>query len=223
MLSTIIVCLAAVLLIALLVFEKQAHTRRKLSAKTPLSLLFILIAVIHGFPGGTYFHYLVAGLVCCLAGDVCLALPQSRMFLLGLVAFLCGHVMYVLGFLSLTGINWWTVLGTVAAAPAGGWVYRWLKPHLGSMKVPVVLYIVLITAMVCTACGVAGDRRLMPDDRALVFWGAGCFYLSDIFVARQRFVTASFLNRLVGLPLYYLGQFMLAFSAGAVAVMPATG
>ncbi len=38
------------------------------------------------------------------------------------------------------------------------------------------------------------------------------FYLSDLFVARERFVTSAFVNRLVGLPLYYGGQVLLALS-----------
>jgi hypothetical protein len=50
--------------------------------------------------------------------------------------------------------------------------------------------------------------------RLLVLCGAFSFYLSDIFVARQRFVTPSFFNRLAGLPLYYLGQFLLASTPG---------
>lgn len=48
----------------------------------------------------------------------------------------------------------------------------------------------------------------------MVFGGALLFYLSDIFVARDRFLKTSFLNRLVGLPIYYAGQFLLAFSVG---------
>jgi hypothetical protein len=40
--------------------------------------------------------------------------------------------------------------------------------------------------------------------------------VSDIFVARQRFVTKAFVNRSAGLPLYYAGQFMIAFSTGLV-------
>jgi uncharacterized membrane protein YhhN len=54
--------------------------------------------------------------------------------------------------------------------------------------------------------GVSGRRLL----RAAVL-----FYLSDITVARDRFVTGPrFLNRLVGLPLYYSAQFLFAFSIG---------
>jgi hypothetical protein len=52
--------------------------------------------------------------------------------------------------------------------------------------------------------------------RFLVLNGAFSFYLSDIFVARQRFVQASFWNRLIGLPLYYLGQFQIAYTSGLI-------
>jgi hypothetical protein len=32
-----------------------------------------------------------------------------------------------------------------------------------------------------------------------------------MFSARQRFVTVNFFNRAAGLPLYFVGQFMIAF------------
>jgi uncharacterized membrane protein YhhN len=50
----------------------------------------------------------------------------------------------------------------------------------------------------------------------LIFLGAVLFYASDIFVARNRFIESEFLNRLVGLPFYYIGQFLLAFSVSFV-------
>jgi hypothetical protein len=48
----------------------------------------------------------------------------------------------------------------------------------------------------------------------IVFAGAVSFYFFDVFVARDRFLKSEFLNRLIGLPLYYFGQFLLAFSVG---------
>jgi hypothetical protein len=50
----------------------------------------------------------------------------------------------------------------------------------------------------------------------LILAGAVSFYFSDVFVARNKFINNEFRNRLVGLPLYYLGQFLLAFSPGMV-------
>jgi hypothetical protein len=51
-----------------------------------------------------------------------------------------------------------------------------------------------------------------------VLSGAIVFYLSDIFVARDTFVRSEYSNRLIGLPLYYLGQFLFAFSIGMAGI-----
>jgi len=36
------------------------------------------------------------------------------------------------------------------------------------------------------------------------------FYASDICVARSRFVSDDFINQLIGLPLYYVAQLIIA-------------
>jgi hypothetical protein len=56
--------------------------------------------------------------------------------------------------------------------------------------------------------------HLARDGRLLALVGALGFYLSDVFVARNRFIKPEYLNRFIGLPLYYGGQFLLAFSVG---------
>ena len=66
-------------------------------------------------------------------------------------------------------------------------------------------YAVVIAAMLWLALGVP---------RVAVQAGAALFWLSDLTVARDRFVRASFANRLVGLPLYYAGQLLLASTVG---------
>ena len=66
--------------------------------------------------------------------------------------------------------------------------------------------------MVIGAASVLGEGAVETAVRTLVFSGAILFYASDIFVARQQFVARQYLNRLVGLPLYYIGQFMIAYS-----------
>ncbi len=80
------------------------------------------------------------------------------------------------------------------------------------MLIPVVAYVVVITVMVIGASSILGERSADLSGRMLVFSGAILFYLSDIFVARQQFVVSQYVNRLVGLPLYYAAQFMIAFS-----------
>jgi uncharacterized membrane protein YhhN len=157
---------------------------------------------------------LLLGLIFCLGGDVFLALTQEKMFLLGLISFLTGHVFYTICFFYAADTSQWTWIGCLAGLLVSGLVLSWLRPHLGSMLMPVIAYIIVITVMVVGAWTVLGDTSLNLAGRLLVFIGAASFYFSDLFVARDRFLKSEFANRLIGLPMYYLGQFLLAFSVG---------
>ncbi len=212
--NILIVVFAAGLLAGLLYAEKKEVFKAKLAVKIVLSSLFILSAVIQPHPIVPYYRFILTGLIFCLGGDVFLALPRPKMFLCGLVSFLLGHLFYVAAFFYTVGINQGTVIGLAISAMASGGVFLWLRPHLGSMKIPVIFYILVITAMVVSACSVLAGGELALSGRMLVFIGALSFYVSDVFVARQRFLKTEFRNRLIGLPLYYSGQFMLAFSIG---------
>ena len=96
--NILIIISAAILLAGLLYFENRENRRGMVPTKTVLSLLFILAVVAQSHPSPRYYDLLLAGLLFCLGGDVCLALPQEKMFLIGLVSFLLGHVFYVFAF-----------------------------------------------------------------------------------------------------------------------------
>lgn len=208
--------LATVLLTLLLVFERQERLSGKLAVKPLLSGLFVLTALLATVHFSHYAIVVLIGLGLCLVGDVCLAFPQPALFRAGLVAFLLGHVAYGVAFVFAARPNWGLWIAAVAALPVSSLVYHRLQPFLGGMQKSVMAYIVVITLMVIAAGGLFGDRQLPFPGRFLVLNGAFSFYLSDIFVARQRFVQPAFQNRLIGLPLYYLGQFQIAFSAGLI-------
>ena len=198
----------------LLFFEKRKNRKGIVPTKTMLSTLFVVAAAIQPHPLHSYFVFVVAGLLFCLGGDVCLALPQEKAFLFGLVFFLLGHVLYIVAFLQVAAFSdlpWLLVVITLGASTG---VYLWLRPHLGQMQGPVVAYVTVITIMVCMAWALSGNRSLDIAGRCLAVIGAVSFYVSDLFVARDRFLHASFVNRLLGLPTYYGGQFLLAFSVG---------
>jgi uncharacterized membrane protein YhhN len=216
MLNTVIVLAAVVLLVGLLFFEKNGELKGKVPTKTVLSSLFILAALLQPHPIPAYFFILLIGLIFCLGGDVFLALPQERMFLFGLVSFLLGHVCYVVCFFYVADLNPWTWGGSAISLAVSGLVFFWLRPHLGAMLVPVIAYIIVITAMVIGAFTVLGDTTLHSTGRFMVLFGAVSFYISDLFVARDRFLKLEFANRILGLPLYYAGQFLLAFSVAFI-------
>jgi uncharacterized membrane protein YhhN len=212
--NSLIIAGAAVLLAALLYFEKGERRKGLVPVKSTLSLLFILAVIVQPHPMLTFYQLVLAGLLLCLGGDVFLALPQRRMFLYGLICFLLGHLFYILGFFYVARTNQWTWIGLVTVFVISFRVYVWLLPHLGAMKTPVLLYVIVITVMACGAWSVLGSPQLALPGRIMLFAGALSFYFSDIFVARDRFIHKGFLNRLMGLPMYYIGQFLLAFSVG---------
>ncbi len=153
---------------------------------------------------------LVLGLVLAAAGDVLLIPKDKRAFLGGLVSFLAGHIAYAFAF-GIVGIH---PLGTAAAGAgvviAGAIVLRWLWPHVERpMRGPVLAYVLVISSMVALATGAA-----LTSGNGLLLVGAVAFYLSDLAVARHRFVSQSFINRAWGLPVYFFAQMLLASQAG---------
>jgi len=218
MTSALILVVALILLCVVLYFEKTQNRTGLVPTKGCLSLLFVLAALLQKDPLNPYAVFVITGLVFCLGGDVLLALPQNKAFMLGLVSFLVGHVFYVIGFFSVAGPRGWTWVSLLLAAMTSTLVYWWLRSHLGKMKGPVIGYMGVITVMVCAASSVLGVPDFNLSGRIMVFSGAVAFYFSDVFVARDRFMKEGFVNRLVGLPMYYAGQFLIAFSLGVLRV-----
>lgn len=213
--NNVVVVIAAIVLLAGLLFgEKRERRSLILGFKTPLSCLFVLMAVIQPHPLQPYYYFVVAGLILGLVGDVCLAIPGNRAFRAGLAAFLLGHLLYVVAFVGLGRLSDWLTPAHAVIVGISGVVFWRLRPHLGGMLVPVALYVVVITAMLMAAWVAFLNPDLKSMGARSVLLGAALFYVSDLFVARDRFLAQGFINRLIGLPLYYGGQFLLAFSAG---------
>jgi len=211
-----IVGCALVLLVLLMYLERERNPGTLVPVKFLLSLLFVITAVVQPHPYLHYYYFLLGGMILCLGGDVLLALPSGAMFLYGLISFLFGHIMYICAFLFLAKMTAGVWIVAIFVCVIGGIVYVWLLPRLGQMKYPVFFYSVVIGVMLIAACSVMGNRALPASGRTMVLGGALSFYVSDIFVARDRFVAKAFINRVFGLPLYYAGQFLLAFSVGMV-------
>ncbi|HOQ30956.1 MAG TPA: lysoplasmalogenase [Candidatus Hydrogenedens sp.] len=149
--------------------------------------------------------WIIVGLVCSWWGDLFLLSRNSVIFLLGLVSFLLAHVCYILAFF-FAQVDWSLTISAmgVSLVPAIA-IGFWLNPNLGDMRIPVYMYMIIISCMVSFAIGAwaYGGLWNLP-------LGALIFYASDIFVARDRFKTADKWNFLIGGPLYFLGQVFLA-------------
>ncbi|MGH1340498.1 MAG: lysoplasmalogenase [Nannocystales bacterium] len=182
--------------------DAQQWTRR---FKPAASVGFLGWALHHGALETSYGQAIFAGLVLSWFGDVFLLSKRSSWFLAGLVAFLGAHVAYIVAFVGLDPA-WTTMAVAVAGLTVAAWaVRRWLRPTIPQdMKRPVDVYIVVITFMVAAAF--AAWRAGAPST---MLAGAIAFYLSDLSVARDRFVSTDFSNRLWGLPMYYVAQLLL--------------
>lgn len=208
----VIIIGALSLLIGLLYFVKKESTKGILFTKPFLSILFVVVALTGSSANPTYCNLVLTGLLFCMAGDVLLIFPAKELFLVGLVSFLAGHVLYSIAFFMMASPGTLTWIITAVCLLISCTVFIWLRTHLGTMLVPVIAYIAVITAMVIGATSLASNGQLSFAGRALVLCGAILFYFSDIFVARHRFVKKQYFNRLAGLPIYYTGQFMIAYS-----------
>ncbi len=145
-----------------------------------------------------------------------LAVRQTRTFLYGLVAFTFGHVSYSIAFYSIGKIQLKAALAASVILIISFTVYFKLLPYLGKMKVPVLMYVIVISVMLLAAWLVTINPAVGIPGRGMIITGAVLFYCSDLFVARERFVAHEFFNRLIGLPLYYVAQYLLAFSPGYI-------
>lgn len=194
----------------LLVCEARERPRAALFWKCSASFGFVLLALSVGaLHHGVAARIIVVGLALAACGDAALALPGPRAFFAGLGLFLFGHVAYVGAFAELVPIATWPSVWSFIPVVATVAAYLWLAPRLGSMKGPVIAYMATITVMVVGALAVG--RAGVVQARQLLA-GATLFYLSDLSVARDRFVAHRFVNRAWGLPAYYLAQVLFAWA-----------
>ncbi len=204
------IALTLVALVALLAADHRKSKLGKWLAKPTASAGFLLAAWGFGAADSAYGQVVLIALVFAAAGDVLLIADSEVSFLAGLGSFLLGHVGFGVAFV-VRGVVVLdaAVVFAVLAVPAIV-VWRWLSGHVPEgMKLPVVSYIVVITLMVALG---ASTFRQWPNWVLLL--GVVGFYLSDLSVARDRFVHESFSNRLWGLPLYYGAELLLAASTG---------
>ena len=203
------VALTATAVVALVLSERSGSQRGVALSKSLASLGFIATALAAGALESGYGVTVLVGLVSCALGDV-LLIPRGagKAFLAGMASFALGHAAYAAAFLQ-RGIERNAAAATlIAMAAVTFFTLRWLASHLPrDMSIPIRVYIVIISVMVALAVG-ASSAAGEPWMAA----GAIAFALSDLSVARERFVQPAFLNLLWGLPLYYAAQITLALT-----------
>lgn len=221
---------------ALIIVDERARpgmprNLRWVAVWKPLSSLLVILAAglsftLRGPRDPVYTLMIIAGLLFSFAGDVLLIFPSSKAFLAGLVAFLCAHLVYTAAFVHLQvtremGSNKAAeLLAAVVLALIATGIYSVLRPNLGKMRLPVILYMLVISVMVHRALAVAFVYSGQPALPILIVCGALLFYLSDAILAIDRFRLNGAMphGHLWNLSTYYAGQLLLALSVAVFAL-----
>lgn len=160
---------------------------------------------------------LAVGLLLSAVGDIVLELEgrsgSELEFIIGLVAFLCAHIAYVVAFSKHNNPHQPQVaVGVIAGA---AFLLARLLPHVsasgqGEMVLPVCVY--------CTALAIMAYSAIKSGSTLAAF-GSLVFVSSDFTLAWNKFcpapVTWWWQPKLIVMGTYYAAQLLIAASAGA--------
>ncbi|MBN1697647.1 MAG: lysoplasmalogenase [Spirochaetales bacterium] len=186
------------------------------SAKVSTTMIIIGLAafsfVYAARPVSSYTIFIVSALVLSLGGDIALLFKDNRAFITGLVFFLAAHVVYTIAFIISSGF------AVMDALPAGMIIllliilFRSFSEHLGKMLIPVIIYMVIISAMVWRAFSTLFNNSIPVNHSLLIAIGACFFYISDILLGVDKFIFPVDHITFRNLSTYYIAQTMLALS-----------
>ena len=169
---------------------------------------FVCLALLRDPGASAYGSFVLLGLAFSWLGDLLLTYSKSTSFKAGIVAFLAAHVAYIFALLQKDINENLLSLSALACVSLLVFSWLWLRNHLdGDFKLYVPIYLLAISTMVALALATS-----MSSGNWILFLAAASFAISDLFVARQRFIKESFSNAFFGLPLYFLGQVFFALS-----------
>lgn len=184
-------------------------------------MAFLILGVIgfglqHGAISARLIYF-ISGMVFCLIGDIFLFLPPEKYFQKGLIAFLLGHVGYILGFgwdLDVQNqifpiLLFFFILVLVNTQIATKIIQALRKTGQERLVLPIIVYSITISIMLFLA-----GLRLYDFDWAivnayLVALGALAFFISDVLNAWVRFVRKFPNDRILIMGLYHLGQYAI--------------
>lgn len=182
----------------------------RLATKTIPVLLMALYLAMQ--PGKGRFQWLVIlGLLFGAAGDFFLeASPDA--FLYGLIAFLIGHIFYILAFLSDYRRPAWGV--AIFVYLYGVALYSFLEMgELGEMALPVLLYILVITTMLWRAAVRFHAPGVNQASAKAGLLGSLFFVASDSLLAISLFIYNLPYAGIIVILTYWIGQLGITLAA----------
>jgi uncharacterized membrane protein YhhN len=203
--------------VILLVRAEILKERRQIIVFKPISTLLVIAIALLSFQEPTQNQFytvgILAGLLLSFGGDVALIFQENRKaFTIGLVLFLLAHIAYTVVFLFMGRFSGWDVFSSVLLLIFGVGFYTVIKANLGRMRIPIIVYIVVISLMVSRSISVLLGAEFGGEQGMMIVAGAVLFYISDIILAASRFWKTWRYHR-ISLFFYYGGQLLFALMA----------
>lgn len=182
---------------------------------TILALIAWMVLEV-GVSGPLIFFTL--GLVFSMIGDVLLMLPREQ-FIGGLVAFLIGHVCYIIGFnFKAPPVSFITFVMVVCVARIAWRIIRPLCAALlakgqKALMLPVQIYAGVISLMLLSALITIARPEWDSLPALFASMGAGAFFLSDTLLAWNKFITPISKASIKVIVTYHVGQILIALGA----------
>jgi uncharacterized membrane protein YhhN len=202
--------------VALLIRAEILGLKPQIYALKPVSTLLVIgvaaLSLTQPVYNASYSCWILLGLGLCFGGDLALMFQDRRKpFMVGLVLFLLGHVAYTTAFTLLGVASSRTLLAGLVLLAAGLAFYRLISARLGSMRLAVILYFLIISLMVMQATSLLDGAQFSRAQALMVIGGAFLFYVSDVMLAANRFWRPWKYNR-TSLAFYYGGQLLIALA-----------
>jgi uncharacterized membrane protein YhhN len=176
--------------------------------------------VVLGLIGHYYFQstnrsfIFILALLFCWAGDVLLLFHGELFFIAGLISFLIGHVLYIVCYRQFQNADKANeLLGpqkvrfSLPFILAGTGLVVILYPVLGDLKIPVMIYALVLTLMVLNALFRYG--RTSMKSFSLIFLGAILFMASDSMLAINKFLHPFSTSGVMVMLTYCAAQFLI--------------
>lgn len=188
----------------------DAYLLRMVTKPIPVLCLALWVSLLPR--RGRYQMAVATGLLLCALGDILLEASDAT-FLFGLIAFLLGHVAYIVAFTSDSRRLF--PLGAALAFGYGVVVYAYLTAagNLGAMAAPVLVYMVVICGMLWRASARLGVAEIVRASAWAGLAGALFFTASDSILSLRMFDTPINLGGVAVMLTYWIGQTLIAFSA----------
>ena len=213
---------------AFIVLEQRKRMLAALLLKAAASLFFVFAGFVAysmtAIPA--FVRMIVLGLKLGAIGDVCLNLrflPTGRMrliFLLGIGAFLLGHIAYLI---ALVGLNPVALLYALPVAAVVSFaLVRFVLARVevsGAIKVFGIVYLCVVFLMACVSVALFA-QEVQSIGRAVFAAGALLFAASDVLLVLNQFGKKAYpAFRPLNLSLYYLGQVCICLTIALMRVL----